>query len=115
MKNGMESNLGVPARVAGPGATELATGPWVTRHWLVQGPKSSAAPIACFRKARKVAHDNEPETRRACSEPGTSGASIEGLFTKCGAEELSHWSNFELREWDEQGKPSAVPQRQHMR
>ena len=62
MKNGMESNLGVPARVAGPGATELATGPRVTRHWLVQGPQSSAGPIGCFRKARKVAHDNEPET-----------------------------------------------------
>jgi len=39
MKNGMESNLGVPARVAGPEATELATGPWVTRHWLMQDPK----------------------------------------------------------------------------
>jgi len=61
MKNGFEPKLGVPARVAGPGATELMAGPWVTRHWLVQGPKSSAVSIGCFQKARKVAHDNEPE------------------------------------------------------
>jgi len=62
MNNGFESNLGVPARVAGPTATELVTGPWVTWHWLVQVPKSSAGPIGCFRKARKVARDNMPET-----------------------------------------------------
>jgi len=65
MKNGLESNLGVHARVTGAGATELATGPWVIRHGFVQGPKTSAGPIGCFRNARKVVQDYEPGDSRS--------------------------------------------------